>query len=78
MNAAAIGIDFGTTNSSIARAKDSGEVELAYCPYLGDVTAAYRSLLYLEQLRERGVNALKSWSGPEGIEHYLAADHKGR
>lgn len=78
MNAAAIGIDFGTTNSSIARAKDSGEVELAYFPYLGDVTAAYRSLLYLEQLRERGVNALKSWSGPEGIEHYLAADHKGR
>jgi len=78
INAPAIGIDFGTTNSSIARAKDSGEVELASFPYLGDVTASYRSLLYLEQMKERGVNALKSWSGPEGIEHYLAADHKGR
>jgi hypothetical chaperone protein len=29
-------------------------------------------------MKERGVNALKSWSGPEGIEHYLSADHKGR
>src|SRR5580692_12620860 len=75
---AAIGIDFGTTNSSIAHANDSGEVTLAHFPYLGEVTAAYRSLLYLEQVKERGVNALKSWSGPEGIAHYLSADHKGR
>jgi len=75
---AAIGIDFGTTNSSIARANRTGEVELAHFPYLDDLTASYRSLLYLEQRKERGVNALKSWSGPEGIEHYLAADHKGR
>jgi hypothetical protein len=37
------------------------------------MTAAW-SLLYLEQRKERGVNALESWSGPEGIEHYLAAD----
>lgn len=78
MTTAAIGIDFGTTNSSIARAKRTGEVELAHFPYLDDLTASYRSLLYLEQRKERGVNALKSWSGPEGIEHYLAADHKGR
>ena len=74
----AIGIDFGTTNSSIAYANDAGEVTLAQFPQLGEVTAAYRSLLYLEQVKERGVNALKSWSGPEGIAHYLSADHKGR
>jgi len=74
----AIGIDFGTTNSSIAYADDAGQVTLAQFPYLGEVTAAYRSLLYLEQVKERGVNALKSWSGPEGIAHYLSADHKGR
>src|SRR6202795_2879429 len=78
MTTAAIGIDFGTTNSSMAHANETGEVAFARFPYMGEVTAAYRSLLYLEQIKERGRNALKSWSGPEGIEHYLAADHKGR
>ncbi len=74
----AIGIDFGTTNSSIAHANDSGEVALAQFPHLSEVTASYRSLLYLEQTKERGVNTLKSWSGPEGIARYLSGDHKGR
>lgn len=41
-------------------------------------TDSYRSLLYLEQIKERGIRTLKSWTGPEGIEHYLAADTKGR
>ena len=44
-----IGIDFGTTNSSIACADGSGEVQLATFPYLGALTDAYRSLLYLQQ-----------------------------
>ncbi len=74
----AIGIDFGTTNSSIAFASCSDEVQLAKFPYLGGLTDAYRSLLYLQQVKEGGVNALKSWTGPEGIEHYLSADVKGR
>jgi hypothetical chaperone protein len=78
MTTPVIGIDFGTTNSSVARVNNTGEVALAHFPYMREVTAAYRSLLYLEQMKERGVNALKSWSGPEGIEHYLSADHKGR
>ena len=74
----AIGIDFGTTNSSIAFAGCSNEVQLAKFPYLGGVTDAYRSLLYLQQAKESGMNVLKSWTGPEGIEHYLSADVKGR
>jgi hypothetical chaperone protein len=74
----AIGIDFGTTNSSIAWASRSVEVQLAKFPYLGGLTDAYRSLLYLQQVKEGGVNALNSWTGPEGIEHYLSADVKGR
>src|SRR5437660_7384905 len=78
MTTAAIGVDFGTTNSSIARVNPSGEVELARFPAMGGLTDAYRSLLYLEQLKERGVNTLKSWTGPEGIEHYLVAETKGR
>ena len=72
------GIDFGTTNSSIARINSSGEVELARFQHTGGLTEAYRSLLYLEIIKERGASVLKSWSGPEGIERYLAADHNGR
>src|ERR1700722_8174875 len=74
----AIGIDFGTTNSSIARANSSGQIELAHFPMMGRITDSYRSLLYLEHHKETGINLLKSWTGPEAIEHYLAAERKGR
>ncbi len=77
-NNGAIGIDFGTTNSSIAFASGPDQVQLASFPYLGGMTDAYRSLLYLQQVKDRGVNSLKSWTGPEGIEQYLSADTKGR
>jgi hypothetical chaperone protein len=73
-----IGIDFGTTNSSIAWANGLGEVQLAKFLYLGGLTDAYRSLLYLQRQKEGGVNILKSWTGPEAIEEYLSADTKGR
>jgi hypothetical chaperone protein len=78
MKRAAIGIDFGTTNSSIALATSSGDVRFARFSDIGALTASYRSLLYLEQQKEDGVNRLKSWSGPAGIEHYLSADGNGR
>jgi hypothetical chaperone protein len=78
MTNAVIGIDFGTTNSSVARAGAGGEVQLATFPSLGGMTDAYRSLLYLEQVKEHGTNSVKSWTGPAGIEEYLAADTKGR
>lgn len=74
----AFGMDFGTTNSSIACVDRSGEVQLAKFPYLGSLTDSYRSLLYLQQKKVNGTSTLKSWTGPEGIEQYLAADVKGR
>jgi hypothetical chaperone protein len=77
MTDAAIGIDFGTTNSSVALAGPAG-VALATFPFAGEITDAYRSLLYLEQIRQQNKILIKSWTGPEGIEHYLAAEHKGR
>jgi hypothetical chaperone protein len=73
----AVGIDFGTTNSSIARFTD-GSVMLARFPFLGGTTEAYRSLLYLESVREQGKNRLVSWTGPAGIEHYLSREGAGR
>jgi hypothetical chaperone protein len=73
-----IGIDFGTTNSSIARVSASGEIELARFPSAGGVVEAYRSLLYLDLVKEHGRARIKSWSGPAAIEEYLAAETKGR
>ncbi len=68
-----VGIDFGTTNSSIARSMD-GSVELVRFPFLGGSTESYRSLLYLEKAK----NKLASWTGPAGIERYLAHESPGR
>lgn len=73
-----IGLDFGTTNSSVARLDARGEIELARFPLGNALTESFRSLLYLERRRETGRVTIKSWSGPAGIERYLGADDKGR
>ncbi|MEO8098487.1 MAG: Hsp70 family protein [Acidobacteriota bacterium] len=77
---AVVGIDFGTTNSSIARCIYSPEpsVELVRFPFFAETTQSYRSLLYLEQVRQEGKNKLVSWTGPSGIEHYLKRESAGR
>ncbi len=73
------GLDFGTTNSSLAVASANGTgVELARFASPGGLSESFRSLLYLERLREAGRSTIKSWSGPEGIDRYLNADDKGR
>jgi hypothetical chaperone protein len=72
------GFDFGTTNSSLALADDSGLVRLAQFPSAGAFTESYRSLLYLHRSQEGTKRQVQSWSGPEGIEQYLNADDKGR
>ena len=75
----AIGFDFGTTNSSIARCADRGSgIQLAQFQLLGESTESYRSLLYLEHTREQGKNRVDSWSGPRGIERYLSREAVGR
>lgn len=73
-----LGIDFGTTNSSIALARANGSVELVSFPTATASTESFRSVLYLEQRREAGRSQIKSFTGPAGIEQYLQAEHKGR
>jgi hypothetical chaperone protein len=73
-----VGLDFGTTNSSIARIAENGEVELARFSLAGALTESFRSLLYLERQKIGERSTIKSWAGPEGIERYLEADDKGR
>jgi len=73
-----IGIDFGTTNSSIALATADGVVELVSFPTAAGTTESFRSVLYLEQLKQAGRTQIKGFTGPAAIEHYLQAEHKGR
>src|SRR5271168_1270314 len=73
-----IGIDFGTTNSSIALARANGAVELVSFPTAMGTTESFRSVLYLEQRKHAGRTQIKGFTGPQAIEHYLEAEHKGR
>jgi hypothetical chaperone protein len=68
-----VGIDFGTTNSSVALRLPDGSVRLAEFPSAGSTTRSSRSVLYLQ----RKVDSRKPaavWSGPEAIERYLDID----
>ncbi|RRA48131.1 Hsp70 family protein [Acidipila sp. EB88] len=75
--APAVGLDFGTTNSSIARIAADGSVELAQFPTPGSTTASFRSLLYFEQ-EASAKPQVRSFAGPSAIEHYLAPEDKHR
>ena len=59
-----IGIDFGTTNSSIALAREGGAVELVSFPTATGTTESFRSVLYLEQLKHAGRTQIKGYTGP--------------
>ena len=83
MSALTIGIDFGTTNTAVARARDSGgagidATEMALFAHASGQTDVYRSILYFEQHRTPPPKRTVGWSGPVAIDHYLAAETKGR
>ena len=66
-----IGIDFGTTNSSIAVAGDNRTSKTVLFKTSSGTTETYRSVLYFEPKTPAAC-------GPQAIEKYLAADEKGR
>jgi hypothetical chaperone protein len=74
-----VGIDFGTTNSSVALATGDADVQLAAFSLLGEDTPSFRSVIYLEQLKgDGGARRIHAAAGPEAIEEYLDAEKKGR
>ena len=73
-----IGVDFGTTNSSLALSDSAGQVRLAQYSHATGTVDAYRSLLYFEQESESRRTTTRLFTGPRGIERYLGAETKGR
>jgi hypothetical chaperone protein len=75
-----VGIDFGTTNSSVAvTTGGNAGLRLISFPFQGAETPSFRSVLYFEQLRQSGgARRVHSLTGPAAIERYLQAEEKGR
>ena len=73
-NTPAVGIDFGTTNSSVALAGADGAVRFAQFAAPGGLTASSRSLLYLQRQNTRPGKPVRVWSGPEAIARHLEHD----
>ncbi len=69
----AVGIDFGTTNSSVAFARN-GDVRLVQFPSAPGPSASSRSLLYLQREMTRPGRPVSAWTGAPAIDHYLATD----
>ena len=55
-----------------------GNVELVRFPCREGATQSFRSVLYLERIRQNGQLRIGTWTGPTAIEHYLDAEKKGR
>ena len=72
-SSARVGIDFGTTNSSVALAH-GGTVQMVQFASAQGGSASSRSLLYLQRRMEAQGKAVAAWTGAAGIEHYLETD----
>ncbi len=73
--AAAIGLDFGTTNSALAWAADGGASTLVHFASAQGPTPTFRSVLYFDR-GEDGRDPVTTHAGPRAIEHYLASEEK--
>jgi hypothetical chaperone protein len=75
VNGPAVGLDFGTTNSSLAWVDEAGAPVLArFGSRTGD-TESFRSVLYFDR-GEDGRDPLRTFAGPRAIEAYLDSEEK--
>ena len=75
MPAPAFGLDFGTTNSAIARVRPGGEPELARFEGPDGLEPTFRSLLYFDREDDRA--PVEVHTGPGALLHYLEREEHG-
>jgi len=74
----AFGVDFGTTNSALARADSDGPARVArFARGGGKLTQTFRSVVYFERDADAHGPA-RELAGPRAIARYLAAEEPGR
>lgn len=73
MSSPAFGLDFGTTNSAIARVDGDAQPRLARFPAQGGPLATFRSVLYFDP-EEDGPTSVRA--GPDAIARYLESEEK--
>lgn len=73
-----LGIDFGTTNSAVAAASNSGDVELLRFPGPSGLSGTLRSILWFHPEARGRDRRPVSYTGWEAIEASLAAHGEGR
>lgn len=69
-----VGIDFGTTNSSVALHRE-GKVHLVEFSSATGLSPSSRSLLYLQRKLHAPGKPIAAYTGAQAIEHYLATDN---
>ncbi|MFT5431967.1 MAG: putative chaperone protein, partial [Myxococcota bacterium] len=72
-----IGVDFGTTNSALAKATADGTT-VGQFSLFGEATRVFRSVLFFEAERELVAFKPPAWVGPEAIEQYIETGADGR
>ncbi|MEE9385070.1 MAG: Hsp70 family protein [Nannocystaceae bacterium] len=75
---AVAGIDFGTSNTALAIARNVGPPRLASFSLLGRSTQSFRSLLYFDPEEQNIATPIRYEAGVGGIEAYLEAMGEGR
>ena len=73
-----VGIDFGTTNSTIAVTGQNRNIITAKFQFGDELTETFRSVLYFEQIRTGDRKHLSALAGPKAILQYLRSEQKGR